>query len=72
MLRLVYSILSFPAIISFPPNKEEMKFQLKTHNDYINQNVKNRTLPLLRKIKEDLESKYDMVSPISNSDAFDF
>jgi hypothetical protein len=57
---------------SIAPNKEEMKFQLKTHNDYINQNVKNRTLPPLRKIKEDLESKYDMVSPISNSDAFDF
>lgn len=53
-------------------NKQEMKFQLETHNDYINQNVRSRTLPLLRTIKDNLESKYNMANPISNSDSLDF
>lgn len=53
-------------------NIQEMKFQQETHNDYIRQNVQNRTLPLLKEIKEHLELRHGQTNPISDSDFVGF
>lgn len=56
----------------YATNPNKMKDQLETHNEYIKKHVEKNTLPLLRKIKNNLASKYELTSPISETELENF